>query len=312
MTDRFVCSDASEQRTEGVTATASQVRAWLLVEVHGAWGLGAIAESHLGAHLPEGWKADLQRRGIRPICIRPAVRGTDAETARVYFVIAGRPGRTEGRTWARTLPTLSAVRHVTDDLRVDREPEGWERHDERLVLVCTNGKHDQCCANRGRPVVRHLRGTRWVDQVWECSHIGGDRFAANLLVLPDSLYFGRMEPDEAEALLDDHAEGQISLEWYRGRSTLRFAEQAAEHELRARYDVHGTGDVVVVPGGDASRVRAEVRGVGTVEVAMERTIEITDEPLTCRGTPNQQVPHYAITQVVEITPTGRAAPLPSS
>ena len=57
--------------------------------------------------------------------------------------------------------------------------------------------------------------------MWECSHIGGDRFAANMVVLPDSLFFGRMTAPEAEALLDSHADGQIRLEWFRGRSTLR-------------------------------------------------------------------------------------------
>ncbi len=302
MIDRFVCSDASVGRGEGVVATASQVRGWLLVEVHGAWGVDAVTESHLGAHVPEGWKADLKRRGIRTICIRPADRGVDPETARVFFVVAARPGRTEGRVWARTLPTLSAVRHVTDDLSLDEDPHGWDRHPGRLVLVCTNGKHDQCCANRGRPVVRHLRDSRWADEVWECSHIGGDRFAANLVVLPDSLYFGRMEPPEAESLLDAHAEGQLALEWYRGRSTLRFPEQAAEHALRTALDVRGLDDVVIEPTADPDRYRAEVEGIGTVDVVVERTVGIVDEPLTCHGTPNQQVPRYVATELIEVPP----------
>ncbi len=304
MSDRFVCSDASIARDEGLVATASQVRAWLLVEVHGAWGLDAITESHLGAHVPDGWKAELQRRGIRPICIRPAERADEPETPRLFFVVAARPGRTEGQVWTRTVPTLGGVRHVSHDLRIDDAPVGWDRHPGRLVLVCTNGKHDQCCANQGRPVVRHLRTSRWAEEVWECSHIGGDRFAANLVVLPDSLYFGRMEPQEAEALLDTHADGRLPLEWYRGRSTLRFAEQAAEHALRQALDVHGTEDVVIEPTPDDDRFRAEVAGVGTIDVIVERTIGRSIEPLTCHGTPNQQVPHYTATQLIEVSDPG--------
>ena len=300
MSDRFVCSDASIERGEGITATASQVRAWLLVEVPGAWGVDAVVESHLGAHVPEGWKADLHRRGIRTVCIRPADRSRASDATHVFFVVAARPGRTEGQVWARTLPTLSAVRHVSDDLVVGQAPAGWDRHPGRLVLVCTNGKHDACCANQGRPVVRHLRTTRWADEVWECSHIGGDRFAANVVVLPDSLYFGRMAPDEAEALLDDHAEGRIALEWYRGRSTLRFPEQAAEHALRSGLDVRGTEDVTVEPTAEPGRFRAEVAGVGTVEVVIERTTLRVAEPLTCRGTPDQVIPRYTASEIVEI------------
>lgn len=300
MTDRFVCSDASVGRDEGIVATASQVRAWLLVEVHGAWGIDAVTESHLGAHIPEGWKADLQRRGIRTVCIRPADRSDDSETTRLFFVVAARPGRTEGEVWTRTVPSLGGVRHVSDDLVVGDAPTGWEQHPGRLVLVCTNGKHDQCCANQGRPVVRHLRTSPWADEVWECSHIGGDRFAANLVVLPDSLYFGRMEPTEAEVLLDAHAEGRISLPWFRGRSTLRFAEQAAEHAVRAALGVDGIDDVVIEPTSDADRFRAQVSGIGNVDVVVKRTIGRIDEPLTCRGTPNQQVPHYTATELIEV------------
>ena len=291
MTDRFVCSDASVARDEGVVATASQVRGWLLIEVHGAWGVDAIAESHLGAHCPTAGRPTCSGAASAPSASGRRPAATSPSTARVFFVVAARPGRTDGAMWARTLPTLPSVRHVTDDLRLGEDPHGWERHADRIVLVCTNGKHDQCCANRGRPVVRHLRDSRWADQVWECSHIGGDRFAANLVVLPDSLYFGRMEPAEAEALLDAHAEGQIALEWFRGRSTLRFAEQAAEQALRTALDVRGIDDVVIdldarTPIGSGRRSAASARSTSSWSARST----ISDEPLTCHGTPNQQVP----------------------
>lgn len=314
MSERFICSAASTARDEGVLNTASQVRGWLLIEVHGAWGRDAVHDSHLGAHLPEGWKADLQLRGIRPICIRPSLsnRPEDTDTARVFFVQGARPGRAEGVVWTRTLPTLAAVRHVTDDLRLGTEPAGWDRHDERVVLVCTNGKHDPCCATEGRPVVRHLREGRWADQVWECSHIGGDRFAANLVVLPDSLYFGRMAPAEAEDLLDDHADGQVALAWYRGRSTLRFAEQAAEHHLRQAHDLRGVDDIEVGPSPVEGRIRARARGVGTFDVAVARTVLDLDEPLTCHGSPNQQVPVFSVTDVAEVPEGGAVGRGPSA
>ncbi|MEO6629424.1 MAG: sucrase ferredoxin [Aquihabitans sp.] len=300
MSDRFVCSKASEERHESAVATASQVSAWLLVEVHGAWGIDAIAESELGPHVPDGWKSDLKQRGIRPICIRPTSRDHAPAPIRVFFVVAARPGRTEGAMWTRTVPTLAAVRYVTDDLRIGEDPTGWERHGERVVLVCTNGKHDQCCATHGRPIVRHLQDSQWADQVWECSHIGGDRFAANLVVLPDSLYFGRMEPADAEALLIAHNHGQIALEWYRGRSTLRFEEQAAEHALRSVYDRHGLEDVVITHAPEPHRIRGRVQGIGTVDVVLQRTMGNSHEPLTCRGTPNQKLPNYTVSEIVEI------------
>jgi hypothetical protein len=297
--ERFVCSDASVDRVEAVVATASQVRAWLLVEVHGAWGADAIEDSALGPHVPDGWKAELKLRGIRPICIRPAER-REAGEVRMFFVVAARPGRNAGATWTRTVPTLSAVRYAVDDLAIGHVPDGWTPHDERVVLVCTNGKHDQCCANRGRPVVRHLRETPWADRAWECSHIGGDRFAANLVVLPDSLYFGRMEPAEAETILDEVAAGRLPLDWYRGRSTLSFVEQAAEQALRTGFEVVGVDDVVIDRGAsEPGRIRAHVTGMGAFDVAMERTNVRLDEALTCHGPGNQVVPVHTATAITE-------------
>ena len=35
------------------------------------------------------------------------------------------------------------------------------------------------------------------EETWEVSHIGGDRFAGNLLVLPHGLYYGRLDPAAA-------------------------------------------------------------------------------------------------------------------
>jgi hypothetical protein len=300
--DPFVCSDASERRGEAVVATASPVRNWLLIEVPGAWGVNAVHDSELGAHVPAGWKADLQRRGIRPICVRSPERESWGRSTRVFFVIAGRPGRAVGATWVRTLPTLAAVRYITDDLRAGVAPEGWTPHPERLVIVCTNGRHDQCCANRGRPVVRHLRDTKWAGQVWECSHIGGDRFAANVVVLPDSLYYGRMTPAEAEHLLDEHAAGRVALEWFRGRSTLRFVEQAAEHAVRTAFDARRLDDVEVLGiSRETGDVRVHVRGVGTVDAVMGRTTVHSHEALTCRGPGDQEFPQHSAVRVVEVS-----------
>ena len=54
---------------------------------------------------------------------------------------------------------------------------GW---DEPVFLVCTHGKRNVCCARLGVPLAQAL-ATRHPGQVWETTHVGGHRFAANLV-----------------------------------------------------------------------------------------------------------------------------------
>jgi hypothetical protein len=172
---------------------------------------------------------------------------------------------------------------------------GWERVEEPLILVCTNGRHDQCCANRGRPLIRALRESRWADHVWECSHIGGDRFAANVVVLPQSLYFGRVEPDSAVPMLEALDTGRVDLSCYRGRTSLTLAEQAVEHFVRRELDIDSV-DAIGFQGrdDDAFIVRVDER---LMRVRVKRHMVSVAEPLTCHGRPDQLVPSFELISI---------------
>jgi len=95
----------------------------------------------------------------------------------------------------------------------------------RYVALCFAG-------SAGHPLVAAALAEAAPDQVWECSHLGGDRFAGNVLVLPDGLGFGRVDPDRAAGLLDDLARGLLDLDLMRGRATLSMPAQYAEIHLR--------------------------------------------------------------------------------
>src|SRR5205085_2296315 len=95
----------------------------------------------------------------------------------------------------------------------------------------------------GRPVARDLQA-RDLHGVWECSHIGGDRFAANLVCLQHGLYYGRLSPADARAVVEEHEAGRVRLEHYRGRAGESFAAQAAEYFVRRDEGLLGIDDVV--------------------------------------------------------------------
>jgi hypothetical protein len=87
---------------------------------------------------------------------------------------------------------------------------GLTRTDARLACVCTHGRHDVCCAEQGRPIARSLERSH-PDVTWEISHIGGDRFAGNLLLLPHGLYYGRVTADSATTVVSAYTQGRMEL-----------------------------------------------------------------------------------------------------
>ena len=280
------CAAESLTRGDDPAGTASTVRAFLLVEDAGPWGVAILRDSRLPAAVRAALGAV---RGVRPLLVRRSGRQAGSGV-RVFAVRVG----TEGG-WAET-----AVLDSVDDLvGLDLSPlgegrsVGLEPYSEPLVLVCTHGRHDACCAERGRPVALALAESG-VD-AWECSHIGGDRFAGNVLVLPDGLYYGRVEPRDAAGLVRRHAEGRLDLEHLRGRSDLPMPVQYAEVALRRRLSADGLRDVrpaghrVV---GDLAEARFEVPD-GTATVRVRTTMEPA-APLTCSAVAASPVPRHEV------------------
>ncbi|WP_324278249.1 sucrase ferredoxin [Blastococcus brunescens] len=121
-----------------------------------------------------------------------------ADSGRRWAYADSRPGR-EGLWWS--VRTTDA-----DLLTAPWDGSVGEPAPGPTYLVCTHGGHDACCALRGRPLARALPTPGPAD-VWECSHLGGDRFAANVLVLPHGFYYGQVPGDGAD-LVAAHTRGR--------------------------------------------------------------------------------------------------------
>lgn len=204
--------------------TASRVDEWVLYRRDGAWGEHALTESGLPGAIGQLLRSTDRRPRTKAILYRGTVASDDGPHA----MVRARSTVGDERLEALTLDDLPAAEDVA--ALVASEPAPWQPGDDLMLAVCTNGRHDQCCANFGRPLVRAFRA---IDEpVWECSHIGGDRFAGNVLVLPHGLYFGRVDPSSLEAFLTDLRTGLLPLDHYRGRSALPMPAQAAEIAVR--------------------------------------------------------------------------------
>lgn len=231
---RTFCSDLSRENDEPLGATASRIDHWFLIEYRGLWTRDALPGSGLSDQVKQHLRDQVGSvRHSRLLFIRRPDRRRAPEL--VAFTAGSRPGE-------EALTRLEFEDY--EDLRgVDLRAGELAGHP--VFLVCTHGKHDPCCARYGRPLYEALRDEVDADWVWQSSHIGGDRFAGNLVCLPEGLYYGRVDREAAGTVLDEQLAGRIELDHYRGRSAYTFPVQAAERHVREQTGLTGIGDLTL-------------------------------------------------------------------
>lgn len=276
---RFRCSATSLEFADPLVGTASTIRAFLLLEAPGPWGIDAVRDSRLPREVKQRLTELESTHRVRPLLVRRhGRRATPGTRLFAAFTHTETP-------WVETVG-LSDLRELLDldlaGLGEGRRP-GLAPHGEPLFLVCTHGRHDACCAERGRPLARAMSQVA-PEETWEVSHIGGDRFAANLLVLPHGLYYGRLLPEDAAELVRKHRAGMVDLDHLRGRSAYPFHVQAAEAFLRRHL---GAVELDPLPVEENTRQGADGRVVFRVEGRAWEVRVRTDlgDPrrLTCRA-----------------------------
>jgi hypothetical protein len=295
---RAFCAAVSSASEEQLAATASRIDNWILLEYRALWNRDVLG----GSLFPEGLKAHLREQlhllGPSRLLFLKKPERRALGRRHVYFGTS-RPG-------AERFYQLE-VDHLEDlagfDFAGALAAGGGPCApvDHPLLVVCTHGKRDRCCAKNGRPVYNALRHEGEADGVWQSTHVGGDRFAGNVVVFPQALYYGRVETGDVPGLLAAHGDGRILLDRYRGRAAYSFPVQAAEHAVRESEGLPGIDDVALVrcrkEGDEAWRVR--LRGpdgtVFEVDVAAETGTEAVF--LTCGAAAPTRPRHFAATAI---------------
>jgi hypothetical protein len=284
--ERFFCSIASRANNEVLAGTVARIRSWLLIEYPSVWRRNAVDDSRL---FSPAVKAHLRSIGVeRTLLVRQI--HCASWPARVMFVdsSADRPSM---RIYE--IEDYGQLLHATPG-------SIGKPVSELMFAVCTHGRHDPCCSKFGMPVWRALRD-HTPKRAWQCSHVGGDRFAANVVVFPYGLYYGRVTPEDVPELVRRSEGGEIWLPGYRGRSCWPRSVQIAEYFLRRE-----TGEMRI----DAFRpVEA---GGSTVEFAstqdgVQHRIEFSVRPnafhqrLTCEAEQESSVSRYELVSCTRIS-----------
>jgi (2Fe-2S) ferredoxin len=286
------CSFAADLRGDPLAGTAAPALGFLLIEQPGPWGRLALTDSRLDPRVGRQVSALAVAAGLRALLIRRPGR-QNLVARRRFAVVDARPGR-EATRWGEFVAD-------TDLLDIPLEGNVAAPSYDPVYLVCTHGRHDTCCAMRGRPVAAAL-AVRRREQTWECSHIGGDRFAANLVALPHGLYYGRVDARNVVDVVEAHERGEVVPQLLRGRSRWLPAAQAAQQYARERY-----GDVSIgafepagtLPLGDGRwQVRLRL-GDGYLLVTVAAGAYAEKGLLTCHAVNPAHPPTFDVIDVIE-------------
>ena len=117
-----------------------------------------------------------------------------------------------------------------------------------LVLCCTHGKKDRCCAKFGNAAYRALQAENHQQgnplDLWQATHLGGCRLAATVLALPARHKYGRLAPEQVPDFVQQVKAQRIFVPGFRGSPGLLPAQQCAEVAALAWLEAQGEAAVV--------------------------------------------------------------------
>jgi hypothetical protein len=291
------CATVARTLGEAPEGTATPMQSWVLIEHPDAWARD-VADRVMAEALPRPRMRELaelrRRHGLRPLLVRrPGYRAGTPATRTVLVGGAGPRGR-----WLERLE-LTDLRELVDvDLGAVAAGTGGLGVPVAGAVfgVCTHGTKDMCCATLGRPVARALADAA-PGRVWETTHLGGDRFAGNVLVLPTGFLYGHVTATSAARLAAASDDDRVLPELLRGRTSVGMRSQVAEIAVRRVTGLHGVDDVEPLGEDDTGMVLVRA-GAGRMGVRLGR------HPLGVCGTSRCAGPTtpcgYSVDELVEL------------
>ena len=293
---RFFCSELSRRSGESGAGTASTGAVWLLLEYPHGWGRRAFEESALPSAVKKYFNdATARIKHSRLLLVKTDRGRTDARMN--LFVVRCRE-RSPFVVRLRLEKYEDVAAYDLAAVASGRDAQGGETTQEPLFLVCTHGRRDKCCAKFGLPLFNSLRETAG-ETVWQSSHVGGDRFAGNLVCFPHGLFYAHTGAEAGRRVVEEYRAGRVVTESFRGRACYSHFIQAAESFVRGASGLAGVEDLRFLSaepaGADVWRVWFAERGGPRVhEARVARRMSDFRNPITCHSDEAQPVPQFSL------------------
>jgi hypothetical protein len=271
------CARLARALDEPMAGTAPSTRRWLCLERPGAWS------SDVNQDRDPAVRALLARAaaaGFRPLLIRGRQSVSNRRLLRIFLADTIPGGAMTTTLTVEHLEQLDDLPLPDPDYPLPGEPVA-----EPLLLICTHEQRDPCCGLDGKALVHALAEPN----VFECSHLGGHRFAPTALVLPTGYVYGRLEPTSATAVRTDAAAGEVATERCRGRCTWSPKGQVAELAVRAATGLRSP-DALIVQDDTGDTVYLDTATGERWAVDVEQVDVDATRPASCGSRPTLIVP----------------------
>ncbi|MEH2349584.1 MAG: sucrase ferredoxin [Nostoc sp.] len=246
LTDCRFCSLVSKASGEDPIGTAGTYDYWLIMEIPQPWPQEIFYENPTIKPLISLFQ-EVEEQGIniRPMLIAPDSEYSHPGFTRVLYYY--RPAKLfsqfekqefvvpEEKATVLVTAILKQLMQQPNDLSQFQEYEQQTSH-IRELMVCTHAQVDLACGRFGNPIYRRLRKeyapvSQGKLRVWQTTHFGGHQFAPTLADLPQGCFWGHLEPEALNLLVNRNGSVSGLRQFYRGWAGLSKFEQIAEREI---------------------------------------------------------------------------------
>ena len=238
MPENICCKDSSFEAKEHLYGTAPRVDHWFLLEYREHWEKDSLEKSLI----PESVKNELNKalgslENSRLQLIQKEIHSDGP--INFYYIHST---EFEPKSYHFQFEKYEDLIELDLLNLIENGDINDSQTDEKIALVCTHGAYDSCCGKFGIPVFNLLQKNSLLS-VWKSTHVGAHRLSANIVMLPEGIYYGGVGEDNAASIAETHLNGEIAIDNFRGRSCFNMTSQVSEYFLRKNKEIYGIDDL---------------------------------------------------------------------
>ncbi len=301
MSNLISCKDLSSSAGEHLFGTAPRTDHWFLLEYPYNWEKDILNN----IKVPQNVKDELNRLlGSFPRSRLQLIKKNGPQSSKICFYYVNST-EFDPKVYKFTLDSFEEIISLNlTDLTKNEDIRNSET-DEKLALICTHGTYDRCCGTYGVPVYNEIYSSEHLN-VWQTTHVGAHRFSANLVMLPEGIYYGRVDPGNVESITRAHINGEIYLDCFRGRCCYGQISQVSDYFLRKEIKKYGIYDLEWEFEKDMDaytatefKLRDEDIGYSVNSVVLNNAIVIKP---SCSSDKTEAVPQFYFYSIIPYTP----------